>query len=378
MSPLTWTPVGVLARAAAEESRVRTQFPVSGLSTGVGTIDEVLRPSLEPGRLVVIAGESGRGKTALAAQLAVAFAYQVPVLWACFEDDAVDAARRTLANVARVPVSGLRQGFTSGTVPESVQDGLDVLEHLPLDVVDAHTDVLGLGATARRWAQARTATGPFGGVLVVDQLSHIADTEPTPHTVRMLKAAGLPAPPGPRELEHHILDWKTGMLRAVATRLNLLVVLLHQLNQVRDDDGKPSERSIRGSQGVVHKADALVVPWRPRTIANPFAGGPGVPERIPAPEDAAELLCLKSRASVSGWSVPLRWDGAHQRFAEAEEQDLAATYLAPSAPDEQATQGAVLLAGLRERLAATRAELASAQTADVPTGPAGGEPGSTR
>lgn len=357
MTALAWTPLGVLARAAAEESRLRTEYPVSGLSTGVDSIDEVLRPSLEPGRLIVIAGESGRGKTALAAQLAVAFAHQVPVAWWSLEDDAVDAARRTLANVARVPVSGLRQGFRVGSVPDAVDTGVALLEQLPIDVVDAHTDVLGLGATARRWCEARGASGPFGGVLIVDQLSHIADTAPTPKTLRTLQAAGLPVPPGPRELEHHVLDWKTGMLREIATRLHLLVVLLHQLNQVREDDGRPSERSVRGSQGVVHKADALIVPWRPRTIANPFAGGPGVPDRIPAPEDAAELICLKSRASASGWTVPLRWDGTHQRFAEAQEQDLTSAFSGPAAPGEQATEGALLLADLRSRLQAQRQAL---------------------
>jgi hypothetical protein len=145
-------------------------------------------------------------------------------------------------------------------------------------------------------------------------------------------------------------------LRYVAEHSGLLVVLLHQLNQVRDDSGRPTEGSIRGSQGIIHKADAVLIPWRPKTVPNTFAG-PGDPKTLPAPENAAELVFVKGRAIPAGFGVPLTWDGAHQRFAEpVNDPDC---YVAPEPPTARAIEGANRLAEVRARFA-TRKEVAAA------------------
>jgi hypothetical protein len=345
-----WTPAGVLARQALAEAEIRTEFPeMGGLRTGVESIDAHLRPILEPGRLIVVAAESGRGKSAFAAQLAVAFAHQVPVLWASLEDDGVDVVRRAIANVGRTSVGALRTGYHSGSVPQAARDAVDAIEALPLDVIETTGDAIDLAFTARRWAKANEAVqGPLGGVLIVDQLSHIAPSNPTQDMEEYLARQGLPVPPRLRDGDVKQLEWQVNVLREVGRKLNLLVVVLHQLNGVRGEDGRPSMASVRGSQGIVHKADALLVPWRPTKVVNPFAGGPGEPATVAAPEWAAELLCLKGRSIASGWTVPLAWDGIHQRLAEvSEELTRPAAYAAPEAPSERQLEGTRRLAALR-------------------------------
>jgi hypothetical protein len=74
------------------------------------------------------------------------------------------------------------------------------------------------------------------------------------------------------------------------------------------------------------------------------------PKTIPAPPDAAELICLKARSGPDGWTIPLRWDGDHQRFADPDEADPS-KYLAPTAPSARALEGARVLAELRAKFA---------------------------
>jgi replicative DNA helicase len=346
-----WLSAGQLAQQAVAETELRTAHPeMHGLSTGISSVDEKLSAILEPGRLICVAAASGSGKSAFAAQLAVAFAHQVPVLWVSLEDDGVDVAKRALANVARTPVGAIRSGYQTGVVPDSLYAAADTLANLPL-VVQEHTgDVVDVAFSMRKFAQVNNLRDDaIGGVVIIDQLSHIA---PTSNERRVqIERTGLPVPPRPGAPEHDRLEWQVNLLREAGRKLNLLVVLMHQLNQTRDDDGRPSMGSVRGSQGIVHKADALLVPYRPTRMPNPFAG-PGEPDTVEADPNAAELICLKGRSIDSGWSIPLTWDGAHQRFAEVDEPT--ALYAAPEAPTPQAREGARKLAELRRRFAMER------------------------
>jgi replicative DNA helicase len=363
-----WTKVGTLAAQALAETTIRTEHPdLRGLSTGLDSVDAKLADALEPGRLIVLAGESGRGKSVMAAQLAVAFAHQVPVLWCSLEDGATDAVRRALANVARTPVSALRNGYKTGTVASAAFDAARTLDELPLDMLDATGDVVDLAWTIGSWWRSQDGTGPLGGVVVVDQLSHILPPAVDADVEAKLARAKFPLPPRRGAREDQVLEWQVHVLRAVAEKLGLTIVLLHQLNDVRDEATKrPTMSSIRGSRGITHKADALLVVWRPQKVENPWAG-PGAPSAIDAPEDQAELICLKGR-TVPQFSVKLRFDGSHQRFAEADE-DLDSAYRAPTAPTPSALEGAQRLAALRRRFAETgQAELPPAPVG-LPTPP---------
>jgi hypothetical protein len=350
-----WVSAGELARQAVAETQIRTDHPdLRGFSTGVPSIDEHLSAALEPGRLIVVAGESGRGKTALAVQLATAFAAQAPVLLCSLEDDPVDSINRALANVGRQSVSALRSGYRTGVVPAALHDAASEIDRLPLDVMETSGCVVQLVRTIRAWAIASgTRDHTLGGCIILDQLSHIEPTIVTPELRAYLDRSGLPQPPAPAAGEWAQLEWRVSILREAGRRLRLLVVIMHQLNHSRDESGKPTMASVAGSSGIVKKADALLVPFRPTKVLDPFAG-PGDPDFCAAPDDdAAELICLKGRAIASGWSVPLRWDGAHQRFAEPSETKDA-SYLAPEAPTEEARVGARKLAALRENLLAAR------------------------
>jgi hypothetical protein len=84
---------------------------------------------------------------------------------------------------------------------------------------------------------------------------------------------------------------------------------------------------------------------------------------VTAPESAAELLCLKGRSIASGWTLPLAWDGVHQRLADATEDiEKPVPYGVPQAPTDSQLEGAKRLADLRAGFMARRAESIEAGT----------------
>jgi hypothetical protein len=263
-------------------------------------------------------------------------------------------------------VSGLRNGFTIGEVPAEAYQAATTLESLPLWLVEEGTDVLQVGRAAAAWSRQHGADGAVRGVVIIDQLSHLSPTPWTQEIEDRLAERGAPALPRPRDPEHKVMEFQVAALRYVAEHSGLLVVLLHQLNQVREDDGRPSEKSVRSSQGIVHKADALLIPWRPKTVPNYFAG-PGDKQTVQAADDAAELIFVKGRAIPAGVSVPLRWDGAHQRFAEVEDDPDG--FVPPESPSPKAVEGARRLAEVRARFA-TRKEVATVEFPALDSGEA--------
>jgi replicative DNA helicase len=111
MAPL-YRPVADVVAEVVEEMHLRNEHPdLGGYRTGLDCFDKHAREALQPGRLLLVAGESGKGKTAFAAQLAVSFSAQVPTLLVTLEDDERSTVRRQLANVSRESVGKIRAGF---------------------------------------------------------------------------------------------------------------------------------------------------------------------------------------------------------------------------------------------------------------------------
>jgi replicative DNA helicase len=354
MAPL-YRPVADVVAEVVEEMHLRNEHPdLGGYRTGLECFDKHAREALQPGRLLLVAGESGKGKTAFAAQLAVSFSAQVPTLLVTLEDDERSTVRRQLANVSRESVGKIRSGFNGAPgVPAQVLSAADYLGTLGLDTLEAAAlSVEQIGQQVWLWGKDREV-GPDGGVIIIDQLSHIAPS--SPQLREQFLAKGWPPPPPAGAREDKVLEWQVFFLRAMAKRLGVLVVLVHQLNENHGPDAPPTLRSIRDSRGIVHKSDLVVVPWRPSKKENPFAG-PGAPKTIDAPEDEAELLILKGR-EVATAREQMVWIGAQQRFADVGDASTVFTPMPSLSP--QAKEGARRLRELRERFEAKRAALAA-------------------
>jgi replicative DNA helicase len=340
-------------------TELRTEYPeLRGVSLGLPELDKLLSGAFAPGRLCVICGGSGTGKTVFAVQVLAACAHQQPVLHFSFEDGEEDTAQRMLANLGRVDVGGIRNGFTSGTIPASLYEAAVDISKLPITVCELPTDAVGIARTMFNWSRSQNIVPGIGGTVIIDQLSHILPTYIDAAIEQRLIARGMPLPPGPRAPEHDVYEWQISFIREAAKQFGLNVIVLHQLNtKVSSTTGRPTAESVRGSQGIVHKADSVLVPWRPKSIPNPDPfGGPGQPATIPAPPNCAEIICLKGRQIEGGWVHQMVFDGAHQAFLEVGDDGSKYRKAEPFSP--RAIEAAAKLTDLRNSIQERKAHAA--------------------
>lgn len=347
MNAPLWRPARELVEHTMAELHIRNEYPeLAGLKTGVEALDKHISEALMPGSLIVVAGESGRGKTAFLTQAAVAFSCQQPTLVFTLEDSATSVLKRALANVSRENVGRIRSGFAGQVgLPESVVKAADHLSNLQLDYAngDIAYTVERIGQVVWNWSREQRAAGFDTGVVIIDQLSHIAPTGS--HTAEWFESRGFPAPPSPRAQETERLEWQVFFLKLVAERCNVTLVLAHQLNE-NHGDGEPGPSSIRGSRGIVHKANLVLIPWTPRKVENPFAG-PGQPKMIDNEEGISFMIGAKAR-EVAQFREEVRWVGAQQRFVD---KDMVEVGYSPQArPSARAIEGMNRLTELRRSL----------------------------
>lgn len=334
-----------IASDARAEMGVLNESPGAlGLRTGIPSFDAAASMALEPQRLMVVCGQSGGGKTGLLSQWGVAFASQVPTLLLTLEDGERDLVKRQLASMSRESISEIRRGFPGKDIPDSVDEALVELSkldlHMSSDLYSLPT-VLDIGQTVMAWRKQH-CEGRHG-VVIIDQLSHIADTPPDdPY---FAERPDLPKPPNPA-LQHLVLEWKVNCLRRLAKSQGLTIVLAHQLNDSVSDTEKPTEKSVRSSRGVLHAADCCIAVWTPKVVDNPF-GGQGEDKYIPNTEGDSLIISLKAR-TVEAFEVPVKWVGSQQRFAERLENEKTKWKAVPG-PSEAELAGAEKLLKLRRR-----------------------------
>ncbi|WP_373069197.1 DnaB-like helicase C-terminal domain-containing protein [Gemmatimonas sp.] len=363
-----WRRAGDVAREALAVTELRTEYPdLIGLQTGIAQLDTALRGELEPGHVIVIAGGSGDGKTTLCAQAAASFATQVPTYMLSLEDEVRDITNRVMANISSENVRELRTGFESGTVPQTVRDALVTMDGLTLDLNDGivHPRVEQLAAIIGAWAQSQGEQRHLA--VIIDQLGHIAPSRASDDFWRLYPH--LPAPPS-NQASHEMLEWQVMYLQAVAKKYHITMVIAHQLNDRRDEGSKkPDLSSVRGSRGITHKADCVLVPWVPKQLPNEFAGV-GDPKFLDNTSKHGEILILKGR-HVPLADIGVMFDGGRQRFVARALGTNARWSAAPAKTARQIAGGSKLAALLAsfDVLAEARYEVTKALpagSADAP------------
>ena len=142
-------PLGAMSEALIEGWRSPDRNP--GLPTGLAQLDEQINSGLRPGQLIVIAGDTGSGKSSLASQIALTAAYvakvnpgkfgapegnTAPVLIFSYEMSTEEIYERMAAQ--RSPVSDIfraPRGWLSTDLPIA-EEGARLIAALPLFVFD--------------------------------------------------------------------------------------------------------------------------------------------------------------------------------------------------------------------------------------------------
>ncbi len=238
------TAPAALPLAQVVESRLRRHddiaagHRVAGWPTQIPTLDGALGGGIEPGRIVVLAGRPGGGKSSLAATLAWRMAAAGKrTLIVSLEMPAGEIVDRMLASTGDLLHTEIRTGRIDDSHRPLLDDAAQRLSALPLEIVDRVHSLAGVVAEVRRRRGLQ--------VLVVDYLQ----------LVRIDGKFGNRN----SEIEH-----ATRLLKQIAIEADIAVVLLSQLNRSVEDrpDQRPRLSDLRDSGAIEQDADIVLMLWR--------------------------------------------------------------------------------------------------------------------
>lgn len=282
-----------IAKRALELLAAGTEGKSRGLSTGFPTLDAALGGGLLPGKLYVVGGRPGTGKSALVENIALHIACSKTVCMFSQEMDANENIERFVAILSSIDMNRVRQGHVSQHEYSRLTHATEALfaSHLRLN------DSTGITGHAVRSAVRREQTRGNLGAVCVDYLQMMS-----------------PSPGGrPGERRDIELGEITKQLKVLAKDLSVPVVLVASLNrgsENRTGDKRPHLSDLRDSGNIESDADVVLFTYR-HSI---YDGN--------ADPNECELIIRKGRGCALG-TVKLRFDPEFTRFRDTGEASAA-------------------------------------------------------
>lgn len=237
---------------------------------------------LHPGRLYVVAGRPGWGKSAIVVQwIASACRNGFPCALASLEMTEQDLILRIAAYLSGVYVMDRNLDLNPLSYDERllIEAARDEIKSWPLH--------LRCGSmTAQQFAGWASDLQQRAGVKVValDYLQRVSRDH--------------------RQPKHEAIAAASQVAKDLSLQ-GLAVVVAAQLNREAAKSSRPSEDQLGGADQISQDADCLICPWRPEPDA-----------AMDIPHGYAELLTLKGRRTVKG-RVAVRWIGQTQCYADS-------------------------------------------------------------
>src|SRR3954469_18151033 len=237
------------------------------VATGFPSLDQVLAGGLRRKDLVVLGGDVGSGKSALALGIAIrAAGAGIPTLYFSGEMGPERLLERALAIEGRASVDDLRQGQLDDAARSAVGAAALKLRHQPLVVRPL------LGADPDE-VQSALDMVPPRQLLVIDSLQL---TAPPRHAARLEERVAL----------------SVRALKGLAVERDLAVVATSQLpgHRASRPDPRPTLQDLGGFGAVKQNADLVLMIYREEM----YRPGQGV-------EGATELIVAKNRNGPTGF-----------------------------------------------------------------------------
>jgi replicative DNA helicase len=252
---------------------------VSGVPTGFVDLDAIL-DGFQPGQLIVLAGRTSEGKTALATQFALAS--ESCAFFSC-EMERIEVALRSLAVLGRLNGWALKRGLLSADEHARTSSALDLLRTSGVAIDD--TSAI---SVAQIRAKARRRQRLHGLKLVVVDYLQLMSAE-----VGRRKDA---------TREQEVTAVSRG-LKALAKDLKVPVVALSQFNRALKPNEEPTLAHLRESGAIEQDANVVLLIHRPdgQTVAH---------------EGDVRILIAKNRGGPKG-AVTLKWHPTETRFSNA-------------------------------------------------------------
>jgi replicative DNA helicase len=258
-----------------------------GHRSGLQSLDRKLR-GCRPGKMIVIAGRPGDGKTSFALNLATAVARKrVPVGVFSVESDESEMMLHLISAEARVNIEDLADGKFSPDDWRRVSEAVSLFGEIPL-FTDYTTDLSPVTLRAKaRQMQIRHGLG----LVVIDY-------------VQLMQ--GLPTAKK-HENEHEKLTGISRAIKLLAKDLAVPIVVCCQLNRSPESrfDGRPQLGDLRGSGSLEQDADVVILIHDPSKTPKKKSGFRRKGEESAAVEaemqrGLVELIVAKNRGLSTG------------------------------------------------------------------------------
>jgi len=264
----------VTAHDAVASARSQRQIARRVLVTGLGDLDRVV--TLGPGKLIIIGGRPGMGKSLLGVRIAMGVAYAAGGGSAVFslEMDAEDIVDRLVTAAAGVSLSAYQRGEIDRNRMAVYEDAIGSLRM----VIDDQSIVTEAQLSTRlRLAQARCKL--LGGtlrVLVVDYLQLIAGDRRLPREQQVASISRT--------------------LKVLARQHDICIVAIAQLNRSCESrtPPRPQLSDLRESGAVEQDADAVLFAYRAE-----YYEGRGIDIKD-ADRGVCEVIVAKQRSGPTG------------------------------------------------------------------------------
>jgi replicative DNA helicase len=276
----------------AIEARQNGNTPV-GVMTGIGALDKILT-GLKPGRLYILGGRPGDGKTALAKGIALhAARNDEPALFFSREMSNQELVERDLSLLSRVPAYDIGGGRLDLKAWKEIQNAGHKLMGAKLWLDDRSTTIERIVAETRKWHAINVRGKGKLGMLVLDYLQ----------LARLTKVrAG--------SNREQVVAEMSRSLKELGGELHIPVLVLSQLNRGAEErGGRPIPSDLRESGALEQDADVILFVYRALPPEDQEA------RRKPGP---AEIIVGKHRGGPTG-IAHVHFNTTLMQFADTED-----------------------------------------------------------
>ena len=267
-------------RAADAQSGV-----MPGISSGLETLDDLIRTGWITGRDYLIAARPGDGKTSLVCQIAknAAVRLKIPVLFFSVEMNRSSLVEKIAVDLANVNADSLARGVVSAEDWAALYTAISLISESPLWVADGSMTVADIRARALLWRR-RLPLGPDGlptKALIIIDFFQIID-----HQQR--KNEGSP----------QAMSRTSRIIKRLADEAKVAMVMVSAMTRDAEKESRrPRKSDLRECGALESDADAILFLHRP------------------ADSEYTEFILAKHRFGPAGLAN-MRFDGSRTRYLD--------------------------------------------------------------
>lgn len=282
-----------------------------GIRTGLACFDDLVGPML-PGQLIIVGGETGAGKTALAWQIALMLGAQgVPTRVDSQEMTADELAARAIAVYSQVPSDKIQSGDLTQAEVDRLFEAASRAYDFPIEIDDHPSKTVRMleTRTARSIAKRGTRIG------IVDHLQFLV-------------------PESSHGKEHEQIRACVDGVKTMAKRLAIPMILISHVNRTTEptairsgaDIRRPVLRDLYGSSAIEKAADAVIFVHRPEWFLERATEGPKDKGEMEADRlkwrGKAELVLPKRRGGIGHGVRLCHFDAEMTWFRDLNKEDF--------------------------------------------------------